>query len=139
MDRLPPHAQGDIGWLSYSRDQGRAWSRPVRVTPDVDSAPHIVQSAGGPPGVAYIGWQTSAPAQGYDTYLRPFSIRHGWLGPAVQVSTHYGNASVWPGDTFGIAVLPGRPGHLSLTWGSAVGTSQNSEIWASDVTLPARR
>lgn len=132
-------ARGDIGWLSYSRDQGRTWSRPARVTPDVDNAPHIVQSAGGPPGVAYIGWQTSAPAQGYATYLRPFSIRHGWLGPAVQVSTQYGTASLWPGDTFGIAVLPGRPGHLSLTWGSAVGTSQNSEIWASDVTLSPRR
>jgi hypothetical protein len=55
------------------------------------------------------------------------------------VSTQYGEASVWPGDTFGIAVLPGRPGRVSLTWGSAVGTSQNSEIWASNVTLPLRR
>lgn len=57
----------------------------------------------------------------------------------IQVSSQYGNASLWPGDTFGIAGRPGRPGHVSLTWGSAVGTSQDSEIWASDVTLSARR
>lgn len=127
---------GDIGWLAFSTDQGRIWSRPVRVTPDTDHAPHIVESAGGGSGVAYVGWQTSAPAPGYATYLRPFSIRKGWLGPATRVSSRYGNVNIWPGDTFGITVLPGPGTRLALTWGSAVGTSGNSEIWASDVTLP---
>lgn len=126
-------AAGDIGWLTYSEDGGRTWSAPLRVTPDTDSAPHIVESAGGGPGIAYIAWQTSAPARGYATYLRPFSIRHGWLGPAIKVSTAYGNATIWPGDTFGISVLPG--GSISLTWGSAVGTSKNSAIYASVVTI----
>jgi hypothetical protein len=130
-------AAGDIGWLSYSVDGGRTWSRPTRVTPDTDNAPHIVESAGGGPGVAYIAWQTSAPAQGYATYLRPYAIGRGWTGPAVQVSSQYGNASIWPGDTFGISVLPGGPGtRLSLTWGSAVGSDPDSEIYAADVTLP---
>ena len=40
-------AAGDIGWLTWSRDGGRTWSAPVRVTPDHDQAPHIVESAGG--------------------------------------------------------------------------------------------
>jgi hypothetical protein len=52
------------------------------------------------------------------------------------VSSQYGNASIWPGDTFGISVLPGRPNRISLTWGSATGTSQDSEIYAADVTPP---
>jgi hypothetical protein len=124
-------AVGDIGWLTYSEDGGRTWSAPLRVTPDTDNAPHIVESAGGRPGVAYIAWQTSAPAQGYATYLRPFSLRHGWLGPAIRVSAAYGNAGIWPGDTFGISVLP--DGRISLTWGSAVGTSRSSAIYAAVV------
>jgi hypothetical protein len=123
---------GDIGWLTYSRDGGRTWSAPLRVTPDTDSAPHIVESAGGQPGVAYIAWQTSAPAQGYATYLRPFSIAHGWTGPAIKVSAAYGEAGIWPGDTFGISALP--DGRISLTWGSAV-HANTSAIYASVVKL----
>ena len=124
-------AAGDIGWLSYSRDSGRTWSVPLRVTPDTDNAPHIVESAGCRAGIAYIGWQTSVPAQGYATYLRPFSIQHGWLGPAIKVSAAYGNARIWPGDTFGISSLP--DGRISLTWGSAVRTSRSSAIYAAVV------
>lgn len=124
---------GDIGWLSFSADHGRRWSRPVRVTPDRDNAPHVVEVAGGAAGIAYVGWQTSAPKAGYATYLRPFSIAKGWLRPAVRVSTRYGKVTVWPGDTFGIAVLPGR--RIALTWGSAVGSSKNSEIYASVVKM----
>jgi hypothetical protein len=125
-------AAGDIGWLTYSGNGGRTWSSPVRVTPDTDNAPHIVESAGGQPGVAYMAWQTSAANRGYATYLRPFSISHGWLGPAIKVSARYGKTKIWPGDTFGIALLPG--GQISVTWGSAVGTSKNSEIYSSVVT-----
>jgi len=126
-------AAGDIGWLSYSEDGGRTWSAPRRVTPDTDHAPHIVESAGGRAGTAYVAWQTSAPAQGYATYLRPFSIRRGWLGPAIKVSAAYGNARIWPGDTFGISSLPG--GRVSLTWGSAVGTAGQSAIYACVVKI----
>jgi len=126
-------AAGDIGWLSYSGDGGRTWSVPLRVTPDTDLAPHIVESAGGRAGTAYVAWQTSAPAQGYATYLRPFSIRRGWLAPAIKVSAAYGNARIWPGDTFGISSLPG--GRVSLTWGSAVGTAGQSAIYACVVKI----
>ena len=128
-------ARGDIGWLTYSRDGGRTWSPPVRVTPGTGNAPHIVQVAGGPAGVAYIAWLTSAP-HGWAAYLRTFSVRSGSLGPVLRVSGKYGNTSVWPGDTFGIAVLPGQPKRISLTWGSAIAPSRNPEIYAALVTLP---
>jgi len=122
-------AAGDVGWLTYSADGGRTWSAPLRVTPDTDNAPHIVESAGGPAGTAYIAWQTSAPARGYATYLRPFSIRRGWLAPAITVSAAYGNAAIWPGDTFGISPLPDDS--IFLTWGSALGAAKRSAIYAS--------
>lgn len=102
------------------------------VTPDQDQAPHIVESAGGRAGVAYVAWQTSGTGPGYAIYLRPYSVRRGWLGPAVKVSAAYGNVRIWPGDTFGIAVLP--DGDISMTWGSAVGTHKVSAIYASVVT-----
>jgi hypothetical protein len=129
---------GDIGWLTWSRDGGRSWSAPVRVTPDADRAPHIVESAGGRPGQAWIAWQTSGGGPGYATWLRPFSVTRGWLGPAVKVSGSYGKTAIWPGDTFGIALLP--DGSVSLTWGSALGASRASAIWSAVVTpgsLPA--
>ena len=126
---------GDIGWLTWSCDGGRHWAPPVRVTPDKDNAAHIVEVAGAPDGVAYVGWQTDVAKRGYAIYLRAFSIRRGWLGPAIQVSgASYGNPAIWPGDTFGITPLPcGRGG---LTWGGAIGSSKNSEIYSSVVTFP---
>jgi hypothetical protein len=128
----------DIGWLSYSTTGGRTWSLPVRVTPDHDTAVHIVQVAGGRAGISYVAWQTDAPG-GYATYVRPFSVRRGWMGPAVRVSPQLGSRDVWPGDTFGIAVLPGGSGHtvqVALSWGSAVGrNSTTPEIYATVVSL----
>ena len=50
-----------------------------------------------------------------------------------KVSAQYGGVHVWPGDTFGIAVLPG--GQISLTWGSATGTDKTSSIYSSVVSL----
>ena len=129
---------GDIGWLSYSTDGGRAWSAPTRVTADHDNAVHIVESAGAGPGIVDIAWQADNSPRGYATYLRPFSIKDGWLAPVTRVSNEYGNPAIWPGDTFGISVLkgwngPGAPEHVALSWGSAVGGSHNSEIHATVV------
>jgi hypothetical protein len=124
---------GDLGWLTWSSDGGRSWASPVRVTPDTNNAPHIVEVAGGPAGTAYVAWQTSGSGPGYQTYLRPFSVRHGWLAPVTKVSAQDGAVHVWPGDTFGIAVLPG--GRVSLTWGSTTGTNKTSSIYSSLVSL----
>jgi hypothetical protein len=135
-------AAGDIGWLSYSADHGRTWSKPRRVTQDKANSLHIVESVGAGPGLADVAWQTdSSPNKGYATFLRPFSIRKGWLAPAIRVSTGFGNSKIWPGDTFGLSLLPGAhgdfaPDRVGLTFGSAVGTSPNSEIYAVSVRLP---
>ena len=131
---------GDIGWLSFSTDDGKSWSAPVRVTPDTGKAVHIVQVLGGAAGVAYVAWQTDAPAGGYATYLRPYSPGKGWTGPRANVSSKFGNPRIWPGDTFGLAPLPGGPAtRLALSWGSAVSGNSNSEIYAAVVTLTAAR
>jgi hypothetical protein len=130
----------DIGWLSFSTNDGTSWSAPVRVTPDTGKAMHIVAVLGGAPGTAYVAWQTDAPSAGYATYLRPYTAGKGWTGPRVNVSSKFGNRTIWPGDTFGIAAVPGRPAtSLALSWGSAVSGNADSEIYAAVVTLPAAR
>ena len=124
----------DVGWLSVSADQGRTWSAPSRVTPDGTDQPHIVEAAGGPPGVAYLAWQTSVPAQGYALFIR--SYENGRLGPVRQVSVHYGNPAIWPGDTFGITALPDGK-RVALTWGSAVRPARLSQIYATTIMMGA--
>ena len=122
----------DIGWLSYSTDNGATWSAPTRVTPDNTTAAHIMEVAGGPAGTAYVGWQTNAPSQGYATYLQTFTTSSGLVGTPQQVSVNYGNASVWPGDTFGLATLPNN--QLAVSWGSADNGSSTAEIYATVVS-----
>jgi len=132
-------ARGDIGWVSYSTNGGRTWSAPLRVTPDRDNATHIVEVIGTGRGTAVVAWQADNSRRGYATYLRPFSIRRGWLAPAIRVSRQFGNKTIWPGDTFGLSVLPHglvRPVRVVLSWGSAVGTSKHSEIYSAVVRLP---
>jgi hypothetical protein len=131
-------SSGDIGWLSYSTDGGSTWSAPIRVTADHDDAVHLLESAGAGAGVADIAWLSDNAPQGYATYLRRFSIAHGWLGPVTQVSSQYGARAIWPGDTFGISVPSDANGvdaadQVVLSWGSAVADSQNTEIYATVV------
>jgi hypothetical protein len=130
---------GDIGWLAFSTDGGRQWSAPQRVTFDHDRAVHIVEVAGGAPGEAFVAWQTDSSPLGYATYIRPFSVAKGWLAPPIQVSNRYGNPAIWPGDTFGITVLAdgsaSQPARVAMSWGSAVGASKDSEIYAAVVTM----
>jgi hypothetical protein len=126
-------SERDTGWLSYSSNGGRTWSPPVRVTPDDTTAPHIVQSAGGSPGIGYVGWLSDSSPHGYALYLRVFAVGRGWLTGPVQVSRQFGKRAVWPGDTFGIATLVGAvPPALVLTWASAV--SGGSHIYAARVS-----
>jgi hypothetical protein len=137
-DTQTPH--GDIGWLAYSPDHGRTWSAPIRVTPDHDAAMHDVEVVGAGHGVADVAWQSNNSPLGYATFLRPFSITRGWLAPAIQVSGQYGNGAIWPGDTFGISILPiagkSAPERVSLSWGSAIKNHNKSQIYAAVVTLP---
>jgi hypothetical protein len=112
---------GDIGWITYSTDHGLTWSPMMRVTGDQNNAAHILEVGGGAPGVAYVAWLTDAPAAGYAMYVRPFSIATGWLSGAVLVSKRYGSKAIWPGDTFGLTVLPGPK--VLLSWGIGVGSN----------------
>ena len=124
----------DVGWLSFSRDHGVSWSAPIRVTPDSAKVPHIVEVAGGPAGIAYVGWLTNSRPHGYAEYLRAFSVARGWLSPPRRISRRFGNPRIWPGDTFGITTI--SPTQLELSWGSAVrSTHGNSEIFAVPVSV----
>jgi hypothetical protein len=129
-------SSADSGWLSYSTDGGSTWSAPMRVAAGNANAVINIESASAGSGVADVAWQADTSPQGYATYLRPFSISAGWLGPVTQVSSQFGDPSIWPGDTFGVSVMPGAPGapgQVALSWGSGVGGSQNSEIFATTV------
>jgi len=131
------HPGGDIGWLSYSTDNGRTWSPARRVTLDHDNAEHIMAVVGGPrPGTAYVSWLSNDAPQGFAQYLRAFSVRAGWLSAPVRVSRKYGSLNTWPGDTIGISLLGNGGPHgprVILSWGSAV-NRHISQIWAARVT-----
>jgi hypothetical protein len=126
-------AGSDTGWLAYSANNGATWSAPVRVTADATAAPNIVQAAGGQPGLAYVGWLSDSSPSGYAQYLRVYQVGHGWLTKPIRASTQFGRPATWPGDTFGIATLPGTPPALVLTWGSAV--SGPSRIYSARITF----
>ena len=130
----PDGSANDVGWLSYSTDHGLHWSTPLQAPTDRLAVPHVMQVAGGGAGVAYVGWLSSSDPRGYAQYLRAFSIKSGWLSAPVQVSTEFGDTSVWPGDTFGIATL--SPTDLVLSWGSATPSSgKKSDIFATRVAV----
>lgn len=128
---------GDIGWLSFSVDHGRTWSAPRAATLSRGAAEHIMAVAGGRPGIAYVGWETNASRRGWALYLRPFSIRTGWLSAPLRISPKFGYRDGWPGDTIGLSVLPGsRSGGLQpsmVSWGFPSRTS--GQIWAAPVRM----
>jgi hypothetical protein len=129
---------GDIGWLSYSTNGGQSWSDPVRVTPDPGNNEHLVEVTAPRTHTAYVAWQTNG-ADGYTTYLRPFSIERGWLTTApITVSRVPGDPSIWPGDTFGISTLDGtNRGPIGPTavvsWGSAIEENPDAQIYAATI------
>jgi hypothetical protein len=103
---------------------------------------HDVEVVGAGPGSADVAWQSDDSPLGYATFLRPFSLTRGWLAPAIRVSRQYGSKKIWPGDTFGISILPvtskTAPERIFLTWGSAIAGHQHSEVYGALVTLPHR-
>jgi len=123
----------DTGWLAYSTNRGKTWSPAIQATPDSVNAPHIMEVAGGGPGIAYVGSQTSSDPRGYATFLRAFSTTRGWLSDPFMVSNAFGDTSVWPGDTFGISTL--SPTSVVMSWGSAVPSAyqKKSDIFATTV------
>jgi hypothetical protein len=131
----PDGSANDIGWLSFSTNGGKTWSAPIQGPPDRLNVPHIMEVAGGGNGIAYVSWLSSSNPLGYAEYLDTFSIAsRAWLSQPYQVSTQFGDTSIWPGDTTGISTL--SPDNVMLSWGSATATTQKkSEIWASDVRV----
>jgi hypothetical protein len=124
----------DTGWLSVSTNHGAHWSAPVQAPADRLDVPHIMQVAGGGSGIAYVSWLSDSDPRGYAEYLRTFSVTGGWLSPPVRVSTEFGDPSVWPGDTTGIATL--APDQVVLAWGSATpSTAKTSDIFSTVATV----
>jgi hypothetical protein len=123
----------DAGWLAWSTDGGRVWSAPLLVA--ASRSEHLVEVAAGDRGDIYVGWQTPVRAKGYATFLRRRSLDHGWTGPPKRISSRYGNAKIWPGDTFGLSK---RGGSAIASWGSATTGRRRSEIFATTVALPGR-
>lgn len=124
----------DIGWLSFSTDHGRHWSAPIHASTDSVNAPHIMEVAGGPAGIAYVGSLSDSDPRGYAQYLRTFSISSGWRSAPAQVSSEFGDPSVSPGDTFGISTL--SPSDVVLSWGGATPSSgKKSDVFASNVSI----
>jgi hypothetical protein len=122
----------DIGWLSYSTDGGKHWSAALQAPADRLDVPHIMEVAGGSAGIAYVSWLSSSNPQGYALYLRAFSVTGGWLSAPFQVSTEFGDTSVWPGDTTGISTLGAN--QVVVSWGSATGaTNKKSDIFGAAV------
>lgn len=133
----PDGSANDVGWLSFSADHGASWSAPLQVPSDRLDAPHIMQVAGGGAGTAYVSWLSSSDPRGYAEYLRTFSTTHGWLTDPIRVSSEFGDTSVWPGDTTGIATL--SPTKVVLSWGSATpSTAKQSDIFSAVVTAQSR-
>jgi hypothetical protein len=127
----------DTGWLSYSTDHGVTWSHPIEISTTRGKLAHIVEVAGGPPGIAHVAWLSNPRPGGYAAFLRSFSIAHSWLSPPRRISRQFGDPHVWPGDTFGISTL--SPSDIVLSWGSATrSTRRNSQIFTTrvGVTLP---
>lgn len=123
----------DTGWLSYSQNDGVTWSSPVQAPADQKNVPHIMEVTGGASGQAYVAWLSDSSPLGYALYLRPFSVTRGWLTTPYEVSTSFGNPTVWPGDTFGLSTLD--PTHVVTSWGSALANSgARSAIFATEVT-----
>src|SRR5690349_17655686 len=128
------NANTDEGWLSFSTDGGKHWSAPLQAPSDQLQVPHIMEVAGGPSGIAYVTWLSSSDPRGYAEYLRAFSVTKGWLSAPVQVSTAFGDTSVWPGDTCGTSYLGG--GRVAISWGSAVDAkNKKSDIYATAVDV----
>jgi hypothetical protein len=122
----------DIGWLSFSTNHGRTWSPAIQAPPDRSNVPHIMEVVGGAAGTAYVSWLASSDPRGYALYLRTFSVKGGWSSAPQQVSTEFGDTSVWPGDTTGISLV--SPFQLALSWGSATPSSgKKSDIFVATV------
>ena len=127
----------DVGVLSFSTDHGASWSDPIQAPADRLAVPHIMQVAGGASGTAYVSWLSNSDPRGYALYLRTFSTTHGWLSAPVRVSQEFGDTSVWPGDTTGIATL--SPGQVALSWGSATTSSKGkSDIFSATAAVSTR-
>ena len=122
----------DTAWLAWSTNGGRRWSSPLRIASSRSG--HLVEVAAAGSRDVYVAWQTPVRGKGYATFLRRFSLGKGWTSRAKKVSPAYGNAKIWPGDTFGLST---RSGSAILSWGSAVGRRRLSEIYSSVGTLPA--
>jgi len=91
-----------------------------------------MEVVGGGAGTAYVGWLSPSDRRGYALYLRSFSVASGWLGPQQRVSSKFGLARIYPGDTFGLSILGSN--RVTVSWGSAV-SNKTAEIYATTASF----
>ncbi|HEY2355526.1 MAG TPA: sialidase family protein [Gaiellaceae bacterium] len=127
------HGGRDTAWLARSTNHGASWSSGVQVASSTTE--HLTQVTVAGRGNVYVAWQTIVPHKGYATFLRRYSVGHGWTGAAKKISPAYGNAEIWPGDTLGLSA---RNGTAFVSWGSAINKPTASSIWFAKSKLPAR-
>jgi hypothetical protein len=123
----------DVAHLAWSTNGGATWSAPVRVTRSPGE--NLVEVAAAGRRDVYVAWQTVVRGKGYATFARRYAVGHGWTGRPVRASAAYGATKHWPGDTFGISTDSHK--RVLLSWGSAVGGSAFSQIWARAMSLPS--
>ena len=126
----------DVGWLTYSTDRGRTWSRLIQVTTHSFPAMRLVQVLGGGPGIAYVGLLTDGVRCGkvpcYAQYLRAFSIGKGWLTRLIRVSPQPRELACLAGRHDRAVAVPGRHAR-------AAGGSRSAGAARSAAGRPTRR
>ena len=107
----------DQAWLATSTDDGASWSY-LKVSPDVDKAPHIMSVVGAGPGTAFVSWESNNSTRGWGLYLSEVTGNGSSMTPPTDLADQWGINGIWGGDTTGLTYL--GKGVCAASWGYGV-------------------